>query len=81
MLAQGVIPRVVMEILGHSQISVTLNTYSHVSTTVSRDAVDGIWAAVGARFKAIRRALGCFVGCFRRSSCRATHVWQAMLGR
>ncbi len=41
MLAQGVNPRVVMEILGHSQISVTLNTYSHVTTTVSRDAVDG----------------------------------------
>jgi integrase len=30
MLAQGVSARVVMEILGHSQISVTMNTYSHV---------------------------------------------------
>jgi integrase len=29
-LAPGVNPRVVMEILGHSQISLTLNTYSHV---------------------------------------------------
>jgi integrase len=39
MLAQGVNPRVVMEILGHSQISVTMNTYSHVALTSSREAV------------------------------------------
>jgi integrase len=39
MLAQGVSPRVVMEILGHSQISVTMNTYSHVTPTSSREAV------------------------------------------
>jgi integrase len=39
MLAQGVSPRVVMEILGHSQISVTMNTYSHVSPASSREAV------------------------------------------
>lgn len=30
LLVQGVAPRVVMEILGHSQISLTMNTYSHV---------------------------------------------------
>ncbi len=30
LMAQGVPVRVVMEILGHSQISMTLNTYSHV---------------------------------------------------
>ncbi len=28
MLAQGVSPRVVMETLGHSQVSLTLNTYA-----------------------------------------------------
>jgi site-specific recombinase XerD len=39
MLAQGVSPRVVMEILGHSQISVTMNTYSHVTPASSREAV------------------------------------------
>jgi integrase len=39
MLAQGVSPRVVMEILGHSQISVTMNTYSHVTPDSSREAV------------------------------------------
>jgi integrase len=30
LLAQSVQPRVVMETLGHSQISVTMDTYSHV---------------------------------------------------
>lgn len=30
LLAEGVVPRVVMELLGHSTIAVTMNTYSHV---------------------------------------------------
>ena len=30
LLAQGVGPRTIMETLGHSQISLTLNTYAHV---------------------------------------------------
>lgn len=38
LLVQGVHPRVVMEILGHSQISLTMNTYSHVSPTLQREA-------------------------------------------
>jgi integrase len=37
-LAQGVSPRVVMETLGHSQISLTLNTYTHVLPALQRDA-------------------------------------------
>lgn len=40
LLAQGVPARVVMEILGHSQISVTMNTYSHVLPEVQRAAAD-----------------------------------------
>ena len=39
-LAQGVPARVVMEILGHSQISVTLNTYTHVDTSLTQEAAD-----------------------------------------
>lgn len=35
---QGVHPRVVMEILGHSQISLTMNTYSHVIPDLGHDA-------------------------------------------
>ena len=38
LLAQGVNPRVVMETLGHSQVSLTLNTYSHVLPAVQQDA-------------------------------------------
>ena len=40
LLAQGVPSRVVMEILGHSQISVTLHTYLPVDTTLTQDAAD-----------------------------------------
>lgn len=38
MLAQGVSPRVVMDTLGHSQISLTLNTYSHVLPAMQEEA-------------------------------------------
>jgi integrase len=38
LLAQGVNPRVVMETLGHSQVSLTLNTYSHVLPALQREA-------------------------------------------
>ena len=40
LVAQGVPARVVMEILGHSQIALTMNTYSHVAPEVSREAAD-----------------------------------------
>ena len=38
LLAQGVDPRTIMETLGHSQISLTLNTYSHVLPVLQREA-------------------------------------------
>jgi integrase len=38
LIAQGVHPRVVMEILGHSQISLTMNTYGHVLPETQREA-------------------------------------------
>jgi site-specific recombinase XerD len=40
LLAQGVEPRTVIEALGHSQISLTMDTYSHVMPTMLRDAAD-----------------------------------------
>jgi integrase len=40
LLAQGVAPRVVMETLGHSQISLTMNTYSHVVPSMTRHAAE-----------------------------------------
>ena len=42
LLAQNVHPRVVMETLGHSQISLTMDTYSHVLPAVQRDAAERI---------------------------------------
>jgi integrase len=38
LLAQGVSARVVMEVLGHSQIGQTMNTYAHVIPELRRDA-------------------------------------------
>jgi integrase len=35
----GVPPRVVMEILGHSQIAVTMNVYAHVVQDTQREAI------------------------------------------
>lgn len=40
LLAQGVDPRTIMETLGHSQISLTLNTYTHVLPTLQREAAN-----------------------------------------
>jgi integrase len=40
LLAQGVSPRVVMDVLGHSQIGLTMNTYAHVVPELRREAAD-----------------------------------------
>ena len=40
LLAQGTHPRVVMEMLGHSTIALTMNTYSHVIPALERDAAE-----------------------------------------
>jgi len=40
LLAQGVPARVVMEILGHSQITLTLGTYSHVAPELQQEAAE-----------------------------------------
>lgn len=42
LMAQGVNPRVVMEILGHSTITTTMNVYSHVAPSTQRDALAGL---------------------------------------
>ena len=47
LLVQGVNPRVVMETLGHSQVSLTLNTYSHVLPALQRDAANKMDAIFG----------------------------------
>jgi len=47
LLAQGVDPRTIMETLGHSQISLTLNTYSHVLPALQAEAAKKIDVILG----------------------------------
>ena len=42
LIAQGQHARVVMEVLGHSQIAVTMNVYGHVMDPQMRDAADAV---------------------------------------
>ncbi len=49
LLVQGVAPRVVMETLGHSQISLTMDTYSHVMPVLQREAADKMDAILSAQ--------------------------------
>ena len=37
-----------MEVLGHSEIGVTMNTYTHVLTQLREDAADAIDRVLGA---------------------------------
>lgn len=46
LLAQGVHPRVVMDVLGHSQISLTMNTYAHVIPALRNGAAAEMDAAL-----------------------------------
>jgi integrase len=48
LLAKGVHPRVVMEMLGHSTIALTMNVYSHVIPELQREAADQMEAVFGA---------------------------------
>lgn len=47
LLAEGVNPRVVMETLGHSQVTLTLNTYSHVLPSVQKEAAERMDEVLG----------------------------------
>jgi integrase len=49
MLEQGVHIRVVQEMLGHSSFALTATTYSHVSVTMQREAVDRVDALLSYR--------------------------------
>jgi len=49
LLVQGVSPRVVMETLGHANISITMDTYTHVLPELQRQAADAMDRALGDR--------------------------------
>ncbi len=46
MAAMGIPPRVAMELLGHSQISTTMNIYAHVAPEYSREAMERVSKAL-----------------------------------
>lgn len=48
MLGQGVHPKVVQERLGHSQVAITLNIYSHVLPGLGREAIQQLGATLEA---------------------------------
>jgi len=43
----GVHPKIVSELLGHTQVSITLDVYSHVTATMQRDAVTAFEELLG----------------------------------
>lgn len=49
LLVQGVHPRIVMETLGHSQISLTMDTYSHVLPALQQEAARQIDSLLNAK--------------------------------
>jgi integrase len=46
LLAAGAAPRTVMKTLGHSQIGLTMNTYTHVLPEIEREAIDATAKAI-----------------------------------
>lgn len=47
LLSRGIHPKIVSEQLGHSQIAITLDLYSHVTPTMQRDAAAAIESMLG----------------------------------
>ena len=56
LLSEGVHPRVVMELLGHSQMRTTMDIYSHVMPALAREAADRMGAVLLARAARADRA-------------------------
>ncbi|MFN2569635.1 MAG: tyrosine-type recombinase/integrase [Candidatus Dormibacteria bacterium] len=42
LLSQGIHPKIVSEMLGHSTVAITLDLYSHVTMTMQREAADAM---------------------------------------
>ena len=49
MFAQGCSLRLVMEVLGHSQIGLTANLYTHLLPEADREAADAMQTMLGAK--------------------------------
>jgi integrase len=49
LLGEGVHPKIVSELLGHSQIGITLDTYSHVTLSMQQEAADVLERLIGSQ--------------------------------
>jgi integrase len=47
LLSMGIHPKIVSEMLGHTQIDITLDLYSHVTATMQREAVEAFEDLLG----------------------------------
>jgi integrase len=50
LLGLGIHPKIVSELLGHSQIAITLDLYSHVTATMQQEAVRAFEGLFGSQF-------------------------------
>jgi hypothetical protein len=49
LLGLGIHPKIVSELLGHSQVSITLDLYSHVTATMQQEAVRAFQGLLGSQ--------------------------------
>jgi integrase len=49
LLGLGIHPRIVSELLGHSQVGITLDLYSHVTVTMQQEAVRAFDGLLGSQ--------------------------------
>jgi integrase len=50
LLGEGVHPKIVSEMLGHSTVGITLDLYSHVTPTMQQEAADTLDSLIGRQF-------------------------------
>jgi integrase len=48
LLEKGIHPKIVSDMLGHIQVGITLNLYSHVTPTMQKQAAEAMDALLGA---------------------------------
>lgn len=49
LLAQGVSPKMIADLLGHSRIGITMDLYSHILPAMRRDTADAMDQILGSR--------------------------------
>jgi len=68
LLGLGVHPKIVSELLGHSQVGITLDLYSHVTATMQREAMRAFEGLLGSQLGSQRGDTGSNTAASARSS-------------